>query len=101
MELESQRGEYIQRQKALLEQAHALRQRMGAAEECVDSTLTFPDLHERAWNLAAEPNRPTAYDAPYLALAEILVCEFWTADKRLYQAVQSRLPWVCWLGTLG
>jgi predicted nucleic acid-binding protein len=60
--------------------------------------LSFPDLHERAWALASDLNRPTAYDAHYLALAENLGCEFWTADKRLYQAVRGSLPWVRWLG---
>jgi len=60
--------------------------------------LTFPDLHNRAWQLATQLNRPTAYDAHYLALAKILDCEFWTADQRLVNAAQSTLPWVHWLG---
>jgi len=29
-----------------------------------------------------------------LALAERLGAEFWTADRRLCQAVAARLPWV-------
>lgn len=63
--------------------------------------LEFPDLHARAWNLATQLNRPTAYDAHYLALGEILGCEFWTADRRLYQAAEDHLSWVRWLGDLG
>jgi len=39
-------------------------------------------------------NRAAAYDSFYLALAETLKCELWTADKRLYNAVN--LPWVRW-----
>ena len=57
-----------------------------------------PDLHERAWEMAKELNRPAAYDAHYLALAQTLDCEFWTADERLYNAVRDQLPWVRWLG---
>jgi predicted nucleic acid-binding protein len=57
-----------------------------------------PDLHERAWEMAKELNRPAAYDAHYLALAQTLDCEFWTADGRLYNAVRDQLPWVRCLG---
>lgn len=56
--------------------------------------LGFDDLHQRAWQLAETLNRPTAYDAHYLALAELLHCDFWTADRRLYNAAASTLPWV-------
>lgn len=57
-----------------------------------------PDLHQRAFDLADQLGRPTAYDAHYLALAAYLNCEFWTADERLVNAVQVDLPWVKWLG---
>jgi len=61
--------------------------------------LLYPDnLHERAWELAKRFNRPQAYDSHYLALAEILGLELWTADKRLYNTVESDLPRVKWLG---
>ena len=56
-------------------------------------------LLSRAYELATQLNRPTAYDAQYLALAEHLQCEFWTQDERLYNAVRSQLKWVKWLGT--
>lgn len=51
-------------------------------------------LHRRALALAGELGLPAAYDAHYLALAESLGAEFWTADRRLCQAVAARLPWV-------
>jgi predicted nucleic acid-binding protein len=37
-------------------------------------------------------NRAAAYDSFYLALAESLGCELWTADRRLHNA--ASLPWV-------
>jgi predicted nucleic acid-binding protein len=52
------------------------------------------DFHIRAFDLANRLNRPAAYDTHYLALAEHLDCEFWTADERLTSAVKSTLPWV-------
>lgn len=53
-----------------------------------------PDLHWRALDLANRLSLPAAYDAHYLALAELLEGEFWTADRRLARTVQSSLPWV-------
>jgi predicted nucleic acid-binding protein len=61
--------------------------------------LLYPDgLHEKAWELAKRFNRPQAYDSHYLALAEILGLEFWTADECLYNAVKHELSWVKRLG---
>ncbi len=66
-----------------------------------DVTLqTFNGIHERAWMLATQFNRPTAYDAHYLALAEYLGCPFWTADRRFFNAIHQQLVWVHWLGDL-
>lgn len=56
------------------------------------------DFHIRAFDLAGRLKRPAAYDTHYMALAEHLACEFWTADERLINAVKSTLPWVKWLG---
>lgn len=61
--------------------------------------LLYPTgLHQRAWELAIQYNRPTTHDTHYLALAEMLGCELWTADERLYNAVKGKLVWVRWLG---
>jgi predicted nucleic acid-binding protein len=47
-----------------------------------------------AWTLKLR--RASAYDSFYLALAKELQCEFWTADKRLFNAVNA--PWVHYVG---
>jgi predicted nucleic acid-binding protein len=42
--------------------------------------------------------RASAYDSYYLALAQVLECDFWTADKRLFNALQgAHLGWVHWI----
>ncbi len=64
-----------------------------------DVVLLHPDrLIEQGWLLAARFNRPTVYDATYLALGELLGCEVWTADRRLYNAVGGALSWLKLLG---
>ncbi len=58
-----------------------------------DIALLHPDrLVERGWQIATRFNRPTVYDAIYLALGELLDCEVWTADRRLYNAAGATLP---------
>jgi len=59
--------------------------------------LDFIGFAERALGFAIEFDR-TFYDAAYLALAERLGCEFWTADERFYNAVKDTLSFVRWLG---
>lgn len=56
------------------------------------SIISPPGLHESAWVLATRFNRPNAYDANYLAVAEYLGCPFWTADGHLYNSVKSAFP---------
>ncbi|MGQ9532543.1 MAG: type II toxin-antitoxin system VapC family toxin [Desulfotomaculales bacterium] len=55
-------------------------------------------LAPRALELAARFGCPATYDAMYVALAEALACEFWTADERLYNTVKAQCEWVHWLG---
>jgi predicted nucleic acid-binding protein len=51
-------------------------------------------LYDRALELAANHNLPSAYDALYVALAEHLGCELWTADERLINNLRGRLGFV-------
>ena len=56
-----------------------------------------PGLHVRALQLASQLQQGTAYDAHYLALAESLGCELWTADQRFYRATETAGN-VRWIG---
>lgn len=47
---------------------------------------------QRAFAWTGRLKRAAAYDSFYLALAETLNCELWTADQRLHNAVD--LSWV-------
>lgn len=60
-----------------------------------------PGLHVRALQLASELNQSAAYDAHYLALAESVGCELWTADERFYRAVSPGIDNVHWMGEFG
>lgn len=51
-------------------------------------------LHTRATAFARRFNRPAAYDAHYLAVAEAADAEFWTTDERLFNAVRHQLSWI-------
>ena len=57
-----------------------------------------PDLHVRALQLASQLKQNAAYDAHYLALAESVGCELWTADERLYRAASPSIGNVRWIG---
>jgi predicted nucleic acid-binding protein len=56
-------------------------------------------LHRRALALAERFALPAAYDAHYLAVAEQLDSELWTADRRLARSVESALSWVRLVGS--
>jgi len=40
----------------------------------------------------------SVYDSLYLTLAERKGCNFWTGDRRLFNAVSAKLKWVKWIG---
>ena len=85
-------------------QRHGLLPRV-AASLAVQAALAPPFqlyseavFHERALDLAQRFALAAAYDAHHLAVAEQTGAEFWTADRRLAQAVQPALAWVHLVG---
>ncbi len=48
-----------------------------------------PELHRAALHWAERLGQSKVYDAQYLALAESLSAEFWTADQRLFHKLQE------------
>ena len=52
-------------------------------------------LNQKAMEWASRLNQTVAYDAAYLALAEHLNSEFWTADNKLFKVADNEgLTWV-------
>ncbi len=61
--------------------------------------LSIP-MVEVSWQQTLELARThdrSAYDGAYLALAEETGSKLVTGDRRLYNAVKDRLPWVLWI----
>ena len=95
-----------------VEVTNALYQRVARNEASVeiasrlaDSLLTMDvefietvGLHGRALELAAQLRQGAVYDSHYLALAETLQCELWTADERFYRVAGPALGNVQWIG---
>jgi predicted nucleic acid-binding protein len=68
-----------------------------ALQSAIDLPIRLHDeasLHAEAMEMAARFVLPAAYDAHYLALAERLGVQTWTADRRLANRVRHALPWV-------
>jgi predicted nucleic acid-binding protein len=71
--------------------------------EALRVRLFVPDIEQNqiAYDWTRRLNRASAYDSFYLALAQALECDFWTADKRLFNALRdARLNWLHWIEEL-
>ena len=96
------------------EVANALHRRMLCGELSVENSIRMiarllgsnlelrqpAGLHARALQLANDLNQNAVYDAHYLALAEIIGCELWTADERMYRVARPSIDNVRWIGEL-
>jgi predicted nucleic acid-binding protein len=59
------------------------------------------DQNQIAFDWTVRLKRASAYDSFYLALALELECDFWTADKRLFNALKDMgLDWLHWIEEL-
>lgn len=59
--------------------------------------VTYSNLVIYAREIARRFRQSRIYDSLYAALAQLLECEFWTADKAFYEAVNSELLFVKYL----
>lgn len=67
----------------------------------VERSISDPDLHRSALQWAERLNQTVAYDSQYLALAEALQADFWTADRGLVDSLKSKkLAWLYWIGEI-
>ena len=83
-----------QYQKRQLLTSEVVEQALAASLSLPIRLFGDPGLHPLALRLANQYSLPATYDAHYLALAEHLGAEFWSADRRLARKVQSQLDWV-------
>ena len=91
----------VLRQKAALRGEFSPQEEKEALEVFLSLGVSIlsPSGHlKKAWELAKELGLPTVYDTAYLALAQMEGCDFWTADRRFYNAAHSRFGSVRWLG---
>jgi predicted nucleic acid-binding protein len=58
------------------------------------------ELNRSALQWAGRLGQTVAYDAHYLALAQMLGCDFWTADRRLVNSAAAKASWVHWIGEI-
>ena len=76
------------------------------AARLLDDLLAFgiellapPEIHGGALRAASQICQGAVYDSHYLALAEYLDCELWTADRRFYRSARRSFPdRIRWIG---
>ncbi len=76
------------------------------AARLLDDLLAFgielvapPEIHGAALSAASRIGQGAVYDSHYLALAERLDCELWTADRRFYRSARRAFPdRIRWIG---
>jgi len=73
--------------------------------ECVNGLLGMislakaDELHHAALRWAERPGQSKVYDAQYVALAERLGADLWSADERLVNTLKAQgAAWVHWVG---
>ncbi|GIK11017.1 MAG: hypothetical protein JETCAE02_28210 [Anaerolineaceae bacterium] len=89
--------QYVYRKEISTEQAHQAIDDLKNIE--VASYAMNFDLLHNTLDWAQRIGQVRAYDASYLALAEHLNAELWTADKRLVNSTRAlNIDWIKWIG---
>jgi predicted nucleic acid-binding protein len=89
--------QHVFRKMVSLEQAHQAVDDLESLE-VTTFPMTFELLHN-ALNWAEKIGQSRVYDSLYLALAEHLNAELWTADQRLVNSARAlKIGWVKWIG---
>ncbi|MFN0112900.1 MAG: type II toxin-antitoxin system VapC family toxin [Blastocatellia bacterium] len=73
---------------------------LSAISDLIAYDIERHDIHSlqlSAFQMACRYQRST-YDASYLALAQTLGLDFYTGDKRMFNAVSGVFTWVKWIG---
>ena len=89
--------------KRMLKQTLTLVQAQGNLEAIMSEVIVLdfePKTAKRGLELAQAFARPASYDAHYLALAEHLGCELWTADQKFWNTTKGTFKWVRWVGEI-
>ena len=95
-----------------VEVSNALHQRVGRGDLTLEAAtqrmknllssglelLQPAHLYGRALELASQFGLGATYDAHYLALAETLGCDMWTADQKFFRAASPVARSVRWIG---
>ena len=79
---------------SLVRAGHLLETLLASGIDLVET----PSLHSRALELASQFSQGAVYDAHYLALADTLGCDLWTADEKFYRAASPSAGNVRWIG---
>ena len=68
------------------------REQLGRFSRISLDLVSPPELAARAFDLGLEHGWALPYDSCYLAVALLLDCELWTADRLLYRDAHVRYP---------
>jgi predicted nucleic acid-binding protein len=91
-------GLYQQQRNNILP-AETIWQTLELSLELPITLVTEANLHLKAREIAMRYNLPATYDAHYLALAEWMEIDLWTADLRLVNALKPfKVKWVKGVG---
>jgi predicted nucleic acid-binding protein len=82
-------------QRAGILPSEAVKKALKAALALPIELVSNTELHTRARSIASMYNLSAAYDAHYLALAQWMEVDLWTADMRLVNSLKPhKLSWV-------